>query len=377
MRIALVHSQYSSKNPSGENVVVELQADALHKAGHDVVLLTRNTDTEQKKPFYGFRAARNVIFGNGNSFEPELRAFRPDIVHVHNLFPNLGWKWLEKTETPVVTTLHNYRVFCAEGSGLLNGKPCDLCPRKGSIHAVLNRCYRDSAIKTVPLAIQNRREWIDHPLISLSTGLIFLSKTMESQFAVHGATDKATAVIPNFVAPNFHGHLEKNGKWIWIGRFTPEKGLVRLLENWPEGHRLDIFGDGPLWNQVKNKSSDLVVFKGRVGYDRIKRELPSYVGMVISSEMPGNSVGLVHLEAIAAGLPVVALTGSSSATEVLASGHGSVFKNGLELSSALRKWEEFPIPAKKIFQRFESEYSESTWLKKTMAFFEKVVGHNL
>ena len=35
----MVHSYYSSRQPSGENVVVDLQIEALRRAGHTVELV--------------------------------------------------------------------------------------------------------------------------------------------------------------------------------------------------------------------------------------------------------------------------------------------------------------------------------------------------
>ena len=59
MRIAVVHSYYSSREPSGENVVVDLQVEALRRAGHDVTLVARRTDDlRTSKAWYVTSAAR-------------------------------------------------------------------------------------------------------------------------------------------------------------------------------------------------------------------------------------------------------------------------------------------------------------------------------
>jgi len=44
-----------------------------------------------------------------------IRRFRPDIVHIHNLFPNFGRRCVEDINVPVVHTVHNYRPLCANG----------------------------------------------------------------------------------------------------------------------------------------------------------------------------------------------------------------------------------------------------------------------
>ena len=47
MRIAVVHSYYSNRQPSGENVVVDLQVGALRRAGHEVHVVARAADPVQ------------------------------------------------------------------------------------------------------------------------------------------------------------------------------------------------------------------------------------------------------------------------------------------------------------------------------------------
>ena len=107
MRVAIVHSYYSSRQPSGENVVVDAQAAALTEAGHDVHVVARRTDEEERRSLHSVRAAWTVATGVGADPTDELRAFRPDVVHVHNLFPNFGTSWLARWAGPVVATLRD------------------------------------------------------------------------------------------------------------------------------------------------------------------------------------------------------------------------------------------------------------------------------
>jgi hypothetical protein len=93
LRIAVVHSYYSSRQPSGENVVVDLQIDALHRAGHEVELIARRTGDLEPARTYPVAAALRVASGRGASPRDRIAAFEPDVVHVHNLFPNWGRRW--------------------------------------------------------------------------------------------------------------------------------------------------------------------------------------------------------------------------------------------------------------------------------------------
>ena len=116
MKIAVVHSFYSSTNPSGENLVVDAQVAALRQAGHDVLLIARHTDEEEHRPTYPLRAALSVATGFGASPVRALEQFSPDVVNLHNWFPNFGTRWLKSLKFPSVVTLHNFRTLCPIGT---------------------------------------------------------------------------------------------------------------------------------------------------------------------------------------------------------------------------------------------------------------------
>ena len=86
IRIAMVHSFYSSAQPSGENTVVLNEVDALRRAGHEVALFAAHTDELEGEVFYKLRAGLRVATGYGRNPLKAIRDFSPDVVHVHNLF---------------------------------------------------------------------------------------------------------------------------------------------------------------------------------------------------------------------------------------------------------------------------------------------------
>jgi len=114
MRIALVGSFYSTSQPSGENDVVQDQSLALSEAGHEVLLIRQDAN-ELQGGLFVLKTGIDVVLGTGRDPTPVLRDFKPDIVHVDNLFPNLEVQWLSDWPGPIVVTLHNYRFFCSNG----------------------------------------------------------------------------------------------------------------------------------------------------------------------------------------------------------------------------------------------------------------------
>lgn len=98
-------------------------------------------------------------------FAARLRAERPDVVHVHNVFPLLSPAVLAACAdagVPAVATLHNYTQICPPGTLQREGRPCTECVGSSPLPAVRHGCYRDSRVATVPLAVSlsvNRRRW--------------------------------------------------------------------------------------------------------------------------------------------------------------------------------------------------------------------------
>ena len=96
---------------------MDSEADLLRRGGHEVnQVFARNPDswlpalTSVATAPWNRATARRV--------REEVRAFNPDVAHIHNTWfamsASVIWA-LKKEEVPVVMTLHNYRLLCANG----------------------------------------------------------------------------------------------------------------------------------------------------------------------------------------------------------------------------------------------------------------------
>ena len=128
MRIAVVHSYYSNRMPSGENVVVDLQVNALRRAGHDVRVISRRQEDVERSRTYPVSAALRAATNRGWGAHGKIGDFDPAIVHVNNLFRNFGRSWAERYPSRLVVTLHNYRAICAAGTLTRDGQPARCAP---------------------------------------------------------------------------------------------------------------------------------------------------------------------------------------------------------------------------------------------------------
>ncbi|MBC9714417.1 glycosyltransferase family 4 protein [Streptomyces sp. TRM66268-LWL] len=364
LRIALVHSFYGTAAPSGENHVPLDQAEALRRAGHEVHLVTVATDELSARPLYPVRSALTVIGGRGRSPLGRLRELRPDIVHVHNLFPNYGRTWVRDWQGPLVCTLHNYRALCANAVLYRDGQICTRCPDGDRWAGLRAGCYRDSAAATLPLAWAGRKGPLGDPLLARADRVIVLSELSRATYARAGLPAERMALLPNFV-PDRSGALRvrPDRRWVCVGRLTKEKGILDLLRKWPADEPLDVIGNGPQEAECRAVAGPQVRLLGALPRERVQALLPHYTGLVFSSRWFEGAVPQVYGEALAAGVPVVALDGSCVPGAVRAEGTGLTVSWDEPLDGVLREAAvRFPGMRAHCRQVYEGSYAESTWV---------------
>ncbi len=331
MRIALVHSYYTAKHTSGENLVVDAQAAALANAGHEVRIFSRSTDQEAAgQSLYPVRAAYRTVTGRGPDPTPLLEAFAPDIVHVHNVVPNIGVEWVKKWPGPIVHTIHNYRALCSNANLFRDGQKCTECPDGQPFSGIRHGCYANSRIKSIPITVRNSFGVGHNALLQRADVLIVLSELQRDILARYGVDETKMVVVPNGL-PEMSGEglvsLEPpaDERWLVVGRLSGEKGIKELVEIWPSSVPLDIYGDGPEREEISANAPAGVVFKGQVPNEQLRAELPGYTGMVFPSRCY-ETQGMAVVEAFAAGVPVVARAGSAGAEIVAGVDPGWVYE---------------------------------------------------
>ncbi len=371
MRIAVVHSYYSSRQPSGENIVVDLQVEALRRAGHDVQVISRRTDDLEPARLYPVRAALRVATGRGASPIAEIDEFAPDVVHVHNLFPNYGRSWVSSLGRPLVMTLHNYRPICPAGTLFRDGKSCTLCPDGHDARpAVTHACYRDSKVATWPVA--RGTMFAEDPLLANADRLVTLNDDMRAQYAAIGAPAERLITVPNFVpsAPEPGDH--DGGYWLYVGRLSEEKGILPVVRDWPAGLELKVAGSGPLEDQVRAAAGPGVQMLGQVPNAEVRRLLASARGLVFPSLWP-EGLPTIYLEALAAGTPVLAAPQSIVGRLVAEEGTGLVAQ-GRVVDELERAAQLFPTLHDTCRAAFDASYTEAAWVTTIEAVYAAARG---
>ena len=372
MKIGIVHSAYRDGPSSGENVSVQVQAEMLRDAGLDVVTIAADGDVLRRQPLYNLRSAWRVATKHGRHPLAEIKANDVDLVHIHNLFPNYGSAWTKYLSVPHVVTLHNFRSLCANGLFSRENHDCFLCLEESPLAGIRNACYHNSKVRSVPLAIQSALGPQRDPLYYKASAVIALSPSAAEIFAANGFDPGTLRIIPNAISPAFESlrpTTERNSRWLYVGRIAPEKGIHKLIADWPTSYALDIVGGD--FSEPFGVPRDNIRWLGRLDNDRIRESMALYEGLIFPSlcmEMQPTVV----LEAWSVGLPVVALSGNAGADLVRQHGGGVVYETREGLVSALEAVRETREDLRKTaLSAYQNHFSPSRWVSRILDLYQE------
>ncbi|MFI0962753.1 glycosyltransferase [Streptomyces sp. NPDC021080] len=391
MHVLVVHNRYASAQPSGENKVVDQEVALLRGAGHQVELFERRSDDIGALSLPAKAALPLLVPWNPavrKELAARLRAERPDVVHVHNVFPLLSPAVLAACAdagVPAVATLHNYTQVCPPGTLQRDGRPCTECVGSTPLPAVRHGCYRGSRLATVPLAVSlsaNRRRWW-----SGVERFFCISAAQREVLVGAGMPAERLAVKHNFV-PEPGDRRQGDGEHLlYLGRLAEAKGVRLLMAAWDEitsgggiGVPLMIAGTGPLEREVADWAAgrDDVRYVGLYGQEECRRAIARSVAVVAPSTWL-EAFGLVVVEAMAAGVPAVA-AGHGAFVELVEDGVTGLLHRPGEpgsLASCLRLITAGQVRNREMGQaarrRYEKDFSPAVGLERLVEGYRTAI----
>ncbi len=243
-----------------------------------------------------------------------LAAFRPDVVHLHNVYHQLSPSVVAAARdagVPCVMTLHDYKLACPSYQMLDHGRPCDACVTGGPLQAARRACKDGSRPASTLLAVES---WL-HRRLGAYDGvgaLLAPSRFLAGVLGRAGVYPDRLRVLRHPVdVDRLAVKAAPGGGVVFAGRLAREKGAATLIEAaalLPAGVTVDIAGDGParasLEDLARRVAPGRVRFHGRLGKDALHDLIRASAVAAVPSRWYENQP-LAVLEAFGCGVPVV------------------------------------------------------------------------
>lgn len=345
LRIAMlsIHSspvgELGTKDTGGMSVYVRELARELGKRGHFIDIFTRLKDTRQDQIAELYENVRLVHLGAGNNghmnklalyahlddFFKELEEFsdrKYDLIHSHYWLSGRVGNWAqERWQVPHVFMFHTVGAVKNSTAG---------SEKEPELRTAIEKYLAGNCSRILVATDKERDHLIHHYGASPETiGVVPCGVNLD----LFRPLDKATS-------RQQLGFSQDESIVLFVGRFAPLKGIDRLmaavayLKDYQKLRLVIVGGDGLSTPESQNLQrlsrelgiQDSVTFVGRVEQDN----LPPYYSAADALVVPSHyeSFGLVALEALASGTPVVA-TKVGAMESILREGEtGHVVENG-------------------------------------------------
>lgn len=353
MRILMTTDYYDELGGGVEEVVRQLQTGLSHEVRVFTLGNDMDTDDVYRASYLDLtpiarKQARVAPFA-ARRLGAVVRDWKPDIIHAHNRFftTSLAASWVaRRTKIPLVLTLHLGNM---------------------DTEGVAVRIYENTLGR-----------WVLRP----ATVVTAVSEAAGDEGYALGA--RHVTVIPNgvdyarFVPAPTPPPLPMTVAF--VGRLISNKGPQHVLEavpNVPDARFLFV-GDGPMRQNLERRAVELDV-TDRVSFLGLRSDIPEILQTSHVVVRPSSTEGmpLVVLEAMAAGLPVVA-TPAGGTAEVVRHGQTGflVTQDAASVAERLRYFTERPHEARRMGMAardiVEREYSWSTVVHRYEEVFDGI-----
>lgn len=387
MKVLQVYNDYRSAF-GGEAGVVQMIARVIEKHGGQARLLTRTSKGLDRSFIGKVRGFLSGIYNRTARREMArlLADDRPDVVHMHNLYPLLSPSVLvacRQAGVPVVMTNHNYMLSCPIVSHLHQGRVCEKCSGGREYWCVLRNC-RENLAESVAYATRSattRKLRFFHDDVTLQ---IVLSEFAKRRLLREGFAENRVIVLPNMVELAASHEPQAIGQYVaFSGRMRPEKGVDVLLDAAARLPHvpLRLAGDGPALDTLTAAAPSNATFMNRLGAAEMATFYQGSRFLVVPSKW-FEGCPLVVSEAMSHRLPVIASRIGGLPEFVEDGVTGLLFEpgNAAELAEKIRTlWENPDLCARLGHagrRKAEREYNEEAYYRNLIAIYDKAIELN-
>ena len=261
------------------------------------------------------KAAGRVVWSTSarRGMADVVAAFRPDVVHLHNVYHQLSpsiLRPLSDQGIPTVMTLHDYKLACPTYQFLDGGVLCQACVGGHFTQAVRRRCKGDSLTASALAAFEL---WLHTTAGAYGPVGRFVcpSRFLAGTMAEAGVFPDRLRWLPHFIdCAAIEPKVDPGGPVVFAGRLSAEKGVDTLIEAVGRTTlQLEIAGEGPerarLEALAESRAPGQVRFLGRLPKTGVHELFRAASVAAVPSRWFENQPMTV-LEAFACAVPVVA-----------------------------------------------------------------------
>lgn len=242
-----------------------------------------------------------------------IEEFRPDVVHLHNIYHHLSpsiLRPLARRKVPAVMTLHDYKLACPTYLFIAHGKICEACLGGHFLQAVRLRCKDGSLTASGALALEST---IHNRAGNYGGVDLFIcpSHFMAAKMKQANVYPERMREARHFIDSSLYLPARAHGSGVvYAGRLSTEKGVDTLIDAFAllGTGRLEIAGDGPqrkaLMDMAEERAPGRIRFHGHLDKPALQDLIRSATVAVLPSRCYENQP-LIVLEAFACGVPVI------------------------------------------------------------------------
>jgi glycosyltransferase involved in cell wall biosynthesis len=306
-----LHAYNTHRGFGGSDRATAATIAALQSGGVEVEEFVRDSRALPMNLAGKFRAFTGGLYAAEavREFAAVIRDRRPDVVHVHELYPLIS-PWIlplcTRAGIPVVMSCYDFRLSCPIATHHSRGQACFRCVGGREYWCAIRNC-RGSAPESIAFALRNasaRR----FGLYSRNVGrFVAISDYQRDFLAAHAGLDNARVVVNPCVVgvpPVPVEDPSRGGYVAYAGRFVHEKGVEKMVEACRrEGLPMAFAGDAPSHPAVRPEDD------ARFVMTKSPAELADFyrgARVVVVPSLWAETFGLVAAEAMSHGVPVVA-----------------------------------------------------------------------
>ena len=331
MKILMVNKFYYIKGGS-ETYYFELKR-LLESKGHTVIdfsmqdeknfvspysnYFVENVDYNNKEGIFSrIKAAADIIysFESKRKFERLVNEVKPDCIHLHIFQHQISSSILDvikKYHIPTIYTAHDLKMLCPNYKMMHHGKLCEQCRGGKYFYCVLNKCVKDSYLKSCVNVVEGYVHRWRHSYDAINV-IITPSLFYKKIFEKFGINCNRVIHIPNFIDFNKHEiefSEDRENYYLYYGRLSKEKGIMTLIKAVENLNvQLKIAGTGPLEEDVRQYVADKKISNIMFLGFKTGKDLSNIVGnakaIILPSEWYENGP-YSAIEALQLGRPII------------------------------------------------------------------------